>query len=76
MEALEYQLSLAVISMKNLILLRIVFPRIIAGGELFLFSHQKGTIILGKAIIRGRQLFQIFLTESRAVNILFYYPIK
>ena len=45
-------------------------------GQLFLFSHQKGTIILGKAIIRGRQLFQIFLTESRAVNILFYYPIK
>ena len=40
-------------------------------GRLFLFSLQKG------AIIRGRLLFQILLTESRALIILFYlYPIK
>ena len=80
MEALEYQLSMVVISMKNLILLLYLFLYCISSnnswGQLFLFSHQKGTIILGEAIIRGRQLFQIFLTESRAVNILFYYPIK
>ena len=29
-----------------------------------------------KTIIRGRRLFQILLTGSRALNILFYYPIK
>ena len=45
-------------------------------GRLFLFLHQKGAIIRGKAIIRGRRLFQIFLTEGRALNILFYYTIK
>ena len=45
-------------------------------GRLFLFSHQKGAIIRGKAIIRGRRLFQTFLTEGRALNILFYYTIK
>ena len=45
-------------------------------GRLFLFSHQKGAIIRGKAIIRGRRLFQIFLTGGRALNILFYYTIK
>ena len=28
-----------------------VFPRIIAGGDYFFFSHKKGTIIRGKAII-------------------------
>ena len=44
--------------------------------SLFLFLHQKGAIIRGKAIIRGRRLFQIFLTEGRALNILFYYIIK
>ena len=38
-------------------------------GRLFLFSHQKG------AIIRGRRLFQIFLTGGRALNMLFYYTI-
>ena len=42
----------------------------------FLFLHQKGAIIRGKAIIRGRRLFQIFLTEGRALNNLFYYAIK
>ena len=41
-------------------------------GRLFLSSHQKGAIIRGKAIIQGRRLFQIFLTEGRALNILFY----
>ena len=43
-------------------------------GRLFLFSHQKGAIIRGKAIIRGRRLFQIFLTGGCALNILFYHP--
>ena len=33
------------------------------------FSHQKGAI-------RGKWLFQILLTGSRTLNILFYYPIK
>ena len=47
-----------------------VFPWIIAGGNYFLFPHQKG------AIIRWSRLFQILLTGSRALNILFYYPIK
>ena len=42
-------------------------------GRLFLFSHQKGAIIRGKAIIRGRLSFQIFLTGDRALNILFYH---
>ena len=41
-----------------------------SGGRLFLFLHKKGVII------RGRRLFQIFLTGSRALNILFYFPIK
>ena len=45
-------------------------------GRLFLFSHQKGAIIRGKAIIRGRRLFHIFLTGGRTRNILFYYTIK
>ena len=36
-------------------------------GRLFLFPLQKGVII------RGRQLFQILLTGSHALNILFYY---
>ena len=30
----------------------------------------------GKAIIQGRPLFKILLTESGALNILFYFPIK
>ena len=47
------------------------------GGQLFLLVHQMGVIIQGKAIIRGRRLFQkLLLTGSRALNILFYYPIK
>ena len=40
MEALEYQLSLAVISMKNLILLRIVFPRIKLGATISFFASK------------------------------------
>ena len=48
-----------------------IFRRIIGGGAyfIFFFLHQKGTII------RGRLLFQILLTWSRALNILFYYPV-
>ena len=42
-------------------------------GRLFLFLHQKGAIIQGKAIIQGRRLFQIFLTGGRPLYILFYY---
>ena len=45
-------------------------------GRLFLFSYQKVMIIQGKAIIRRRRLFQIFLTRGHALNILFYYTIK
>ena len=33
-------------------------------GRLFLFSHQKGAIVRGKAIIRGRRLFQIFRSKG------------
>ena len=40
------------------------------GRLIFFFSHQKG------AIIQGGRLFQIFLTEGPALNILFYYTIK
>ena len=45
-------------------------------GQLFIFSHQKGARIWGKAIIQGRRLFQRLLTGSRTLNIVFYYPIK
>ena len=45
-------------------------------GPLLFFPHKKGAIIQGKAIIGGRQLFQILLTGSHALNIFFYYPIK
>ena len=43
---------------------------------LLLISPKKGPIIQETEIIRGRQLFQIFLTGSSILNILFYYPIK
>ena len=36
--------------------------------ELFIISHQK------KGIIRGRRLFQIMFTGSRALNVSLYYP--
>ena len=36
--------------------------------ELLIISHQK------EGIIRGRRLFQILLTGSRALNISLYYP--
>ena len=38
--------------------------------------HQKGVIIWGKAIIRGRQLYLILIEILIISNILFYYPIK
>ena len=41
-------------------------------GRLFLFSHKKGEIIRGKAIIRGGLLFQILLTGSHALSIRFH----
>ena len=31
-----------------------VFPSIIAGGNIILFSNQKGAVIQGKVIVRGR----------------------
>ena len=40
-----------------------------------LFFHQKGpAIIRGMEIFRGRRLFQILLTGSLSLNILFYSP--
>ena len=46
-------------------------------GAIIPFFRKKGTFIRGKVInIRGRRLIQILLTGSRALNILFYYPIK
>ena len=44
-------------------------------GRLFLFLFQKGAVIRGKVIIQGRRLFQMILTNSRALIIFFYYPI-
>ena len=41
-----------------------VFPRIIARGDYYYFSHNKGTI------------FQIMLTGSRALNTLFIIPLN
>ena len=52
-----------------------VFPSIIAGGNIILFSNQKGAVIQGKVIVRGRRFFQILLTGSHALYILFYYSI-
>ena len=42
-----------------------VLPRIIAGGRLFLFSHQKGAIIWGKVIIRGN----MFLSPTSSEHV-------
>ena len=42
-------------------------------GRLFPFSRKKGAIIRGKAIIRGRRLFPILLTGSRALKMCFFY---
>ena len=47
-----------------------VFPRIIAGSDYFFFRTKRGRLF------EGRRLFEIFLTEGRALNILFYYTIK
>ena len=47
-----------------------VFPRIIAGGDYFFFRIKRGRLF------EGRRLFRILFTGSRALNILFYYPIK
>ena len=44
-------------------------------GRLFLCSLQKGQTIWGNAIIRGRRLFHILLTESRAINFCFIIPL-
>ena len=42
----------------------------ISSNNINYFWHKKGTIF------RGRRLFQILLTGGRALNILFYFPIK
>ena len=42
----------------------------ISSNNNYYFWHKKGTIF------RGRLLFQILLTGGRALNILFYFPIK
>ena len=52
-----------------------VFPSIIAEGNIILFSHQKGAVIQRKVIVQGRRFFQILLTGSHALYILFYYSI-
>ena len=44
--------------------------------RLIFFSLIKGAIIWGKAIFWGRQLFQILVTGSCTLNVLFYHPIK
>ena len=45
-------------------------------GRLFPFSRKKGAIIRGKAIIRGRRLFPILLTGSRALKMCFFFIFK
>ena len=46
-------------------------------GRLYPFSRKKGAIIRGKAIIRGRRLFQILLGKSCPKYFaLFSYEIK
>ena len=44
-------------------------------GRLLFFRTKRGRLFAVKANIRGRRLFQILLTGSRNLNILFYYPI-
>ena len=46
------------------------------GRLLLIFGAPKGGDYSRMPIIRGRGLFQIFLTGSRALNTLVYYPIK
>ena len=46
-------------------------------GDYFFFRTKNGGhYSRDEAIIKGRRLFQILLTENRALNILFYFPIK
>ena len=47
-----------------------VFPRIIAGGDYCFFRTKRGQLF------KRRRLFQILLTGSRVLNILFHFPIK
>ena len=54
-----------------------VFPRVITGGDYWLFASKESDYSLeGNNIILRRWLFQIFLTGSSALNILLYFPIK
>ena len=51
-----------------------VFPRIIAGGDYFFFRIKRGQLFQGRRLLV--LLFQILLTGSRTLNVLFYYPNK
>ena len=53
-----------------------VFLLIIAGGAYFFFSIKRGRLFEGKRLFEEGDYFQILLTGSRALNILFCYPIK
>ena len=60
----------AKVSSLRYIELRARFVYRISSNNNYYFWHKKGTIF------RGRRLFQILLTGSRDLNILFYFPIK
>ena len=51
------------------------FLRYRIGGLIFGGAYFNG-IIRGKAISRGRRLFQTLLIRSCALNVLFYSPIE
>ena len=53
-----------------------VFPRIIARGDYFFFRPKRGRLFEGRWLFEGVDYFQILFTGSRALNILFYFPIK
>ena len=53
-----------------------VFPRIIARGDYFFFRPKRGRLFEGRWLFEGGDYFQILFTGSRALNILFYFPIK
>ena len=47
-----------------------VFPRIIAAGDYIFLRAKRGHLF------KRRRLFEILLSGSRVLNILFYFPIK
>ena len=48
-----------------------VFPSIIAGDNIILFSHQKGAVIQGKVIVQGRRFFQNNIAHRKSCPIYF-----